>query len=158
MKVTDKYVFFYGSEFSNWYPSYFEWKEQSFNCAEQALMWYKAMTFQNFCVAEDILSTTSPKKQKQLGRSVTGYNENTWSKIRFDIMVKILKAKFSQNDLLRNVLLSTENRVIVEASPTDRIWGIGLGEDDLGIEDESNWKGQNLLGKALMEVREYLRK
>ena len=120
-----------------------------FNSSEQALMWTKANIFQDSIVAENILSTTNQKRIRELGRTVKNYDDVIWSKDRYNIMVDILYAKFSQNYDLMNKLLSTEKADLFEASPYDKIWGIG--SSDVNIIN-----GENLLGKALMEVRNKL--
>ena len=133
-------------EFSNWYACEFKYMGIKFNSSEQALMWTKANIFQDSIVAENILSTTNQKRIRELGRTVKNYDDVIWSKDRYNIMVDILYAKFSQNYDLMNKLLSTEKADLFEASPYDKIWGIG--SSDVNIIN-----GENLLGKALMEVR-----
>jgi ribA/ribD-fused uncharacterized protein len=115
------------------------------------------MYFSDSEVALKILSEKDPKEQKALGRLVKGYDDASWSKIRLGVVTDGNYLKFSQNKVLRDELLSTGDKVIVEGSPYDKIWGVGLQFDDERIEDEKNWNGENLLGKALMEVRSKLR-
>ena len=156
-RITDKYVFFWGSEFSNWFECDFTYKLHKFRNSEQAFMWEKAIYFGDTETAEKILVTPSPNQNKKLGRKVKNFNSNVWLREGYEIMIAVNMTKFSQNSRLKAILLSTENKILVEASPYDQIWGIGLYWEDDRVLDERNWKGMNLLGKALMEVREKLR-
>lgn len=152
-RITDTHIYFWGSELSNWYNCTFNYKGHKFKNSEQAFMWEKAMYFWDNETAQKILNEPNPKKNKLLGRQVKNFKENEWSKISYDIMVNINYCKWSSNTKLKKLLLSTGSKILVEASPFDVIWGIGLHwEDDLVL-NESNWRGQNLLGKVLMEVR-----
>ena len=103
-----------------------------------------------------IAQATQPDKAKALGRAVQNYDDAVWSSVRYDKMVDVLRAKFKE-PFMRDILLRTGDRIIVEASPYDRIWGVGLDVEDTRILDEKNWRGQNLLGKALMDVRAELK-
>ena len=162
MKVTDKHVFFWGEWPSNWYPCVFnaeyEGKEYTFYNSEQYFMFVKAKTFGDEENALKILlEGKNPKKAKQYGRMVKNYDDEKWNEIRYQVMVDANMAKYSQNDELKSLLLSDEfnEKRFVEASPIDGIWGIKCSEKD-ALDDESNWNGQNLLGKALDEVRDKL--
>ena len=104
------------------------------------------------------MSANHPRVYKQLGRTVRGYNEKVWKERREEIVKTGNLNKFGQNSKLRRFLLETDDFVLVEASPYDRIWGIGMYADDPYARDPRRWKGQNLLGFALMDVRETLRK
>ena len=104
-----------------------------------------------------IARATQPDKAKALGRAVQNYDDAVWSSVRYDKMVEVLRAKFKE-PFMRDILLRTGDRIIVEASPYDRIWGVGLDVEDTRILDENQWRGQNLLGKALMEVRAELKR
>lgn len=146
-----KYHFFWGGPFSNWYPARIEYKGHEFKTTEHAFMWEKANFFNDELTASNILRTTSPADAKKLGREVKNFNSDEWSKVSFDIMVNINIAKFEQHLDLQKILCRNDN--FVEASPYDVIWGIGLGLGDPDINDESKWRGQNLLGKALMQVK-----
>jgi ribA/ribD-fused uncharacterized protein len=158
-RITDKYVFFGGSELSNWYeckPNFIKYKGITFFNSEQAFMWEKAIYFGDMEIAKQIVKSPSPKIAKELGRSVKNFNAKMWSQVSYDIMIDVNFAKYSQNLILRDILISTEDKIIVEASPTDSLWGIGLHWSDDRCLDEKNWKGENLLGRALMEVRKKL--
>jgi ribA/ribD-fused uncharacterized protein len=120
------------------------------------MMWRKATLFGDNETASQILAASHPRQAKALGRQVTGFNQRVWDSHRYDAVVAGNLAKFSQHDELRTFLLGTGERVLVEASPVDRIWGIGLAADDPRAGDPAQWRGPNLLGFALMEVREVL--
>jgi ribA/ribD-fused uncharacterized protein len=157
-KVTDTHVYFWGDPtLSNWGPAEFDYMGEHFYNSEQAYMWEKAMFFDDFETAEKILATDNPSVAKDLGREVRNYNDEQWSVVRFGYMVDVCFEKFKQNPHRLETLLSTEDRIIVEASPHDRVWGVGLHWTDEKILDEKNWKGENLLGKALMRVRDGLK-
>lgn len=142
--------------FSQFYSCQFTIDGLTFNCAEQWMMYSKAMLFKDNNIAKEILKTSDPSQIKALGRKVRGYDEAQWGKHRFDIVVTGNMAKFSQNPELMQVLMDTDNAILVEASPSDRIWGVGMGPTDPRVNDITQWNGLNLLGKALMSVREAL--
>lgn len=136
-------------EFSNWYLCDFCYAGQDFISSEQALMWSKAKMFGDEEIAEKILQTTDQGQIKKLGRQVKNYDDKKWAEARYNIMVAILHEKFSQNIELEAVLLSTVGAELYEASPYDKIWGIGSTSTDC-------INGQNLLGKALMQIRKHI--
>lgn len=159
MKRVQGFVFFWGSAdvFSNWHPSVFSVGGIKFNCSEQYMMYAKAMLFGDTEMASAILAERSPREQKALGRKVRGYDDATWAAKCLDVMFIGLLAKFEQNPEMAKVLLDTEDNEIVEASPYDIIWGVGLSESDPRILDKTQWRGTNYLGVVLMRVREALR-
>jgi ribA/ribD-fused uncharacterized protein len=158
-RITDKYVFFWGSEFSNWYPAFFNYKGKRFSNSEQAFMWDKAVFFGDFEIGNEILNNgKNPRDAKQLGRQIKNFDVEEWTEVAYSVMVKVNLCKYEQNPLLLKILLSTGDKTIVEASPQDTIWGIGLHWENDDCLDKTKWKGLNLLGKALMEVRERLKK
>ena len=157
MKVTDEYVFFWGGVFSQWYPCTFIIDDTNFNCAEQWMMLCKAKHFKDVDTAVKIMMAEDPYRQKMLGRSVKKFKINIWNNVAIDYVVSGNVAKFGQNPILLKHLLETENKIIVEASPNDRIWGIGLGEDDPKALDPTLWQGKNWLGISLMRARDMLR-
>ena len=153
MIITNDYVLFYGGPFSNWAESPFELDGITFNCSEQYFMYRKALQFGDTTTANKILKEKSPAIQKELGKKVSGYVESEWNNIRYDVMLTALRAKF-QLPAFKAALLKTEHKTIVEASPYDKIWGIGLTANDPRALNPSEWLGSNLLGKCLMQVRD----
>jgi len=149
-RITDTHHFFWGGPFSNWLHFEFEYKGHAFANTEQAFMWEKAMFFNDPFVADQILNTPSPHANKALGRQVKDFDAEKWSEVCYQIMIDVNMPKWRA---MPNPLLMTEDRMIVEASHEDVIWGIGLAPWDDAVLDESNWKGQNLLGKVLMDIR-----
>jgi ribA/ribD-fused uncharacterized protein len=159
MKEDDKFVFFWqgGDIYSNFYQSNFYLYNKEFSSAEQCFMYSKAIHFQDFQIAKQILKTHEPMNCKNLGRKVKNYNEKEWNILREEKMFQACFAKFAQNEGLKEKLINTSNKILVEASPNDKIWGVGLREDDTEILNPYNWRGQNLLGKVLMKVREIIK-
>lgn len=157
MRTTDKYVFFWNGIYSQWYEAPMTINGVLYRCAEQYMMHQKALFFGDHEIAEKIMLTSHPKDQKTLGRQIKNFNLDRWTKVCLGIVYKGNYAKFTQNEDLKKELLQTGDRIIVEASPFDQIWGIGMGENEEGIEDPINWKGQNLLGWAIMMVRQNLK-
>lgn len=154
MKITNDIVLFWNGPFSNWYPSTFIWDGLQFNCGEQYMMYRKADMFNDDISALKILESNDPKEQKALGRLVKNFDAKAWLAVCVPIMVDGLYCKFDQNLELKHTLLETGNKIIAEASPVDKIWGIGLAKEDPLALDTSTWKGENLLGITLMKVRE----
>lgn len=105
-------------------------------------------------IRAQILQATTPNAAKALGRKISGFNEQDWLKHRYETVVRANKAKFSQNPELNNFLKETGSSIIVEASPVDNIWGIGLAQDHANANNPNLWQGLNLLGFALMQVRD----
>ena len=157
-RVENGMVLFWGSIFSNFHPCQIKTPGVTFNCSEQYFMYYKALHFNDVNIARQILAQTKPGKQKALGRKVKGFDEFEWSKVRYGYMLDACRAKFEQNRDLCRVLLSTYPLTLVEASEFDDVWGIKLGMDDPLAWDKSTWRGLNLLGQVLMEVREEILK
>jgi hypothetical protein len=123
---------------------------------EQFMMYQKAFYFQDDVIGKQILETQDVSTIKELGRRVSGYDDNYWSGIRQIVVYEGLMAKFSQNDRLKGLLLETGNAILAECAVKDRIWGIGVSMKDDDRLDKTKWRGQNLLGYALMMVRERL--
>lgn len=162
-----KFLFFWGHRperdggigkgcLSQWWPCTFTADGQEFSSAEHYMMWRKALLFGDREVAARVLTARTPAEAKVLGRKVSGFDDALWSSARLGIVVEGNLAKFGQDPALRSYLLGTGSRVLVEASPLDRVWGIGLAADDPRALDPSSWLGLNLLGEALMEVRSRL--
>ena len=146
----NKYYFFWKGILSNWAKAPFSVWGKDFTCGEQAMMWAKARLFKDYDSMLNIMKETNPKKIKDMGRAVSGFDENTWIEHRYKLCKEFLVAKFTQCEAARNEILKHKNEILVEASPFDRIWGIGYSEEE-AIENIDNW-GENLLGKLLTEV------
>ena len=143
---------------SNWYPSKFTYSDRLFSSMEQYMMYRKAVCFNDETIAAEILRTDDVAAIKALGRQVSGYDDNVWNGIRQIAIYEGLLSKFSQDEELKQQLLATGDAVLAECAVRDRIWGIGLSMTDTNRFDRSKWKGQNLLGYALMMVRDKLKR
>ncbi|MDY3766242.1 MAG: NADAR family protein [Lachnospiraceae bacterium] len=164
---TMEFIFFWGHTanpgktrkacLSQWYACDFEVDGQKYHTTEQFMMAQKALLFGDRDTYEMIMAADNPKDYKALGRLVKNFVSEIWDKNKLEIVVRGNIAKFSQNEALREFLLETGEKVLVEASPYDGIWGVNLGMDDPKIQNPNNWKGENLLGCALMEARDILR-
>ena len=155
-RATDRYTFFFRPEspFSQWHPARFEVDGLVFGCAEQFMMHGKALLFDDAEVAAEILAAAHPREHKALGRKVRGFDEQAWRGNRERIVLEGNRAKFTQNPDLRAALMATAGTTLVEASPYDRIWGVGLSMDNPAIDDPANWRGKNLLGRILTRLRD----
>ncbi|WP_329104933.1 NADAR family protein [Micromonospora sp. NBC_01699] len=162
-----RYLFFWGHRpqrdgsvgagcLSQWWPSPFEVDGIRYATAEHYMMTAKARLFGDESVAERVLAAGSPGAAKALGRRVRGFDQAVWAAHRFDLVVAGSVAKFGQHPDLRDYLVGTGGRVLVEASPVDPIWGIGLAGTDPLAADPDRWPGLNLLGFALMSARAQL--
>ncbi len=166
MDEPEVFTLFWDGPFSQWYPCYFEIDDVEYNCAEQFMMAEKARLFQDWDTLEMIMDSESPATQKALGRAVDGFEEARWQSddthndqpVCWNIVWRGNVAKFSQNDYLYEILCETSGTTLVEASPVDTIWGIGLGQEDPRCHHREAWRGMNWLGEVLTEVREYLKK
>jgi ribA/ribD-fused uncharacterized protein len=162
-----KYLFFWGHRpqrdgsigtgcLSQWWPSAFTVDGVPFATAEHYMMWRKALLFGDEEAARRIVVASHPRQAKMLGRRIHGFDEQMWVAERRGIVLEATLAKFGQRPELRDFLVGTGERILVEASPTDRIWGIGLAATDGRTADPAQWQGLNLLGFALMQAREKL--
>lgn len=154
----EDYVFFYGSCYSQWasYPIVID--DITYNCNEQFMMSEKARLFNDDDSLSAIMKARHPSIQKALGKKVKNFDKDEWEKIAKDVVFKANYAKFTQHPELTVKLLKTGDKIIVEASPTDCIWGVGLAVDDELVLDPKNWRGTNWLGECIMKVREQLKK
>jgi ribA/ribD-fused uncharacterized protein len=163
-----KYLFFWGhtprqanvvdkSCFSQWFPAAFEVAGTTYATAEHWMMAEKARLFGNDEIRRRIIAAQHPNEAKKLGRHVTGFDPQVWDAQKYDLVKAGNYHKFSQHPPLQAYLLATGTRVLVEASPVDTIWGIGLAADSPDAANPAGWQGPNLLGFALMEVRDQLR-
>ncbi|MBG0816846.1 NADAR family protein [Planomonospora sp. ID82291] len=142
---------------SQWWPADFTVDGVVYRTAEHFMMAGKARLFGDEETAAEIVAAGHPKRAKDLGRRVRGFDERAWQAARSDLVVRGNLAKFAQHPELGGFLLGTGDRVLVEASPVDRIWGIGLAAGDERAGRPETWRGLNLLGFALMQVRQALR-
>lgn len=160
-----KYLYFWGhtpkvvghidkSCLSQWYLAPFMVDDVHYPTAEHYMMAQKAKLFGDMAIFYQIIHARHPKQAKDLGRKIAGFDEAIWLTHRFDIVVAGNLAKFNQNLALKTYLLSTGNRILVEASPVDKVWGVGLAQDNEDINHPLKWQGLNLLGFALMTVRD----
>lgn len=141
---------------SQWWICEFNNDGIKFLSTEHWMMYHKALLFNDNKIAEQILKCATPKEAKALGRKVSNFDNDTWINHRMSIVVEGNCLKFNQNEDLKTFLLNTKQSVLVEASPFDEIWGVGLSKDSAKIHNPNNWHGLNLLGFALMEVRDIL--
>ena len=142
---------------SQWYPSKFHDLGHDFTCGEQYMMVQKAGLFGDDEIRKAILAEKYPGQMLALGRSVSGFKQAEWNQLKYTIVLNGNWRKFSQNQELKQYLLSTGDSILVSAAANDDIWGIGYSEDHPNAWDPKKWRGQNLLGFALMEVRDALR-
>lgn len=162
-----KYIFFWShrpkrmgiidqSCFSQWWKSSFTVENIKYQSAEHWMMAEKAKLFNDEKMFKKIINASSPAFAKKLGSQIEKFDEKTWDKHKFDIVIKGNFYKFSQNKSLKEYLINTGQRVLAEASPIDKIWGIGLSKDNKNIENPLLWEGKNLLGFAIMKAREQI--
>ncbi|MGI4872340.1 MAG: NADAR family protein [Janthinobacterium lividum] len=162
-----KYLLFWGHKaspdgavtkscFSQWWPAAFTVAGDTYATAEHWMMAEKARLFHDTDVLAQILAAKSPAEAKKLGRKIRGFDAAAWDAQKSEIVRTGNLHKFSQHPDLAAFLLATGERVLVEASPVDAIWGIGLAADHADAENPASWRGENLLGFALMEVRDEL--
>ncbi len=158
LKLYNTYNFFYNGYLSNWAEVPFIDQETyiPYNCSEQYMMHQKALLFNDFETAQAIMFKKHPREQKELGRKVRNFDFSIWSSHAQQIVYEGCFYKFTQNKDAYEYLLSTAGTYLVEASPYDTIWGIGIGKDNPKIHDPKNWKGSNWLGQVLTSLREDL--
>lgn len=167
-KARPRLLFFWGHQpskdgritascFSQWWPAPFTADGSRYPTAEHWMMAAKARLFGDTEMAARVLEAGSPKQAKELGRGVKGFDAAAWDREKFGIVAEGSFQKFSQNKDIGEFLLATGDQVLVEASPVDRIWGIGLAADDEKAANPLLWRGENLLGFALMQARDRLR-
>lgn len=152
--MTETFHFFWGGPFSQFANSPFTLNAKRFPTAEHYMMWRKATLFGDDSIAAEILAAKTPGKAKGLGRRVKRFNPEIWDREKRGIVAAGSYAKYTQNPQFLGRLMNTRPATLVEASPMDVIWGIGLAEDDPRAQDRSQWLGQNLLGEILTQTRE----
>ena len=164
----NKFLFFWGHQrkkngevsascFSQWWTEPFTVNNVKYASAEHWMMAQKAELFGDFEAKQDVLLARTPGEAKQIGRRVRNFDPVKWDNEKYSIVINGNLHKFRQSPQLKEFLVNTGKRVLVEASPVDRIWGIGLSADDEAASNPIRWKGENLLGFALMEVRDILK-
>ena len=141
-------------EFSNWYRRDFVIDDFKYFCAEQYMMAQKAKLFHDSERYTRIFRANTPDGCKALGKEVTPFDPKTWDSISYDVVKTANRAKFEQNPDLMKMLLDTGDSIIAEASPNDKIWGIGMNAETAAKTDSADWTGKNKLGKILMELRD----
>ncbi len=163
-----KFLFFWGhtpskdgsiikSCFSQWWKASFSKENENYKTAEHFMMAEKARLFQSLEIRAEIIACEHPAEVKKLGRKVANFNSKIWDEQKYAIVKEANLLKFSQHADLKEFLVNTKDRVLVEASPVDAIWGIGLAQNDPDAQNPNLWQGENLLGFALMEVRDEIK-
>lgn len=167
-QVNPEYIFFSGFQpnkdgsigkscLSQWWPSNFTENEIVYKTVGHYILSWKAKLFGDIKTANAILNKRFPKDVKELSRTISNFNADVWNDYKYTIAKQGNYLKFSQNDALKQFLITTGNTIIVEANPSDKVWGIGLTEDESIAKNPNNWEGQNLFGFTLMEVRDELK-
>ncbi|AQS10444.1 swarming motility protein YbiA [Clostridium saccharobutylicum] len=162
-----EYIFFWGHQktlngtvtktcLSQWYQEPFEMNNFTYQCAEQYMMAEKARIFKDEEALDKILKAYHPNQMKLIGKNIKNFDLKIWNEVKFDIVKIANLGKFSQNYKLKKYLRSTKNKILVQASPHDKVWGIGFSENDCLSQNPLYWNGENLLGFVLMNVREIL--
>lgn len=151
MKITDKFILFFSKRdvCSNFYPCVIFYDGHEFNCSEQLFMYLKAIFFKDSTMATNILKSKTPQEAKRYGRMIRNFDTLLWDSYKDDIMLEAIKAKYGCCISFRKFVEEYKDKTFVEASPYDKIWGIGLSETDPDATDPSKWKGENRLGKCI---------
>ncbi|NBO22655.1 NADAR family protein [bacterium] len=152
------FVFFWRGKFSQWvkHPLLIDGVE--YCCCEQYMMYQKALIFNDLESAEKIMSTSSPRQHQLLGREIKNFEQSVWDSHKFAVVYKGNYYKYKQNEELKNLLFSfPDNSIFVEASPIDKVWGVGRSVEETECSDPSKWLGINLLGNVLTSVRSVLK-
>jgi ribA/ribD-fused uncharacterized protein len=152
----EKFTLFWNGPFSQWHRCVFIIDGVQYNCAEQYMMAMKAYLFGDQLVYDKIMKSGNPRDQKQFGRKVSNFIAHIWDEIARDVVFRGNLGKFSQNEDLKNQLFDTKGTTLVEASPYDSIWGIGLSADSPKAQKRELWQGSNWLGEVLNAVRDQL--
>ena len=162
-----KYIFFWGHTdrnndrtgkyvFSQWHEAPFTVDGILYRTSEHWMMSKKALLFGDFVSSDKVLQCEKPAEAKAIGRAISGYDDELWNASKYEIVKTGNFHKFAQNQDLRKYLINTQAKIIVEASPVDAVWGIGMAQDHKSIMNPEAWRGENLLGFAIMEVRDML--
>jgi len=158
---TDNFIFFWhlgerNEKFHNWYHSDFTLEGIKYCCVEQYMMAKKALMFSDLESYTRIMNSSNPEQIKAFGRLVKNFKPEIWDSAKDEVVYNACYAKFSQNEELKKLLISTEGCTIAEASPDDAIWGIGLAEDHPDAKDPGKWPGEGRLGTIIEKVRRKL--
>lgn len=159
MRITDTHLYFWDTIYSQWYTELNLFKDEDgyvYANAEKYMMMEKAKVFNDIKIYEAMKKTDFPNNVKALGKKVRGFNEAEWDKHKINIVTKASMLKFGQNEHLMDTMIEHKDLILVEASPYDKIWGIGLLETDDRVLDQEKWDGENLLGLCLMNARRKL--
>ncbi|RYD66888.1 MAG: NADAR family protein [Sphingomonadales bacterium] len=156
MSEVERFTFFWSGPFSQWHKSAFNLDGVVYNTAEQYMMAEKARLFRDHEACARILAATDPRDQKAIGRRVRDFDESRWNTAARDIVYRGNRAKFTTHRDLLTTLFNTQGTTLVEASPLDTIWGIGLAADDPDANDRTKWRGTNWLGEVLTNLRDTL--
>lgn len=156
MRITDDFVFFWHGPFSQWYPSPMIINGASFNCAEQWMMYGKAKLFNAHNIAQQIMETDQPKEQKRLGRTIPNFDFDQWTQVCNSLVELGTYNKFIQNSDLFVELERNKDKFFVEASPYDKVWGIGLNVDNDDVLTIEKWRGENRLGSCINNARDLI--
>ena len=154
----ETYSLFWGGPYSQWEKSDIEFANVNFTSAEQMMMYSKAILFENVALAKTIMKEDNPRVLKKYGRDVKGFDVARWNTVCNEIVYAATYCKFMQNVDFFDHMMKDEADVIVEASPYDKIWGIGLGENDPRALIREEWLGENRLGQIITDVREFIRR
>lgn len=155
--MSEKFTFFYGGHASQWAACTFAIDGVKYNCAEQYMMAQKAILFDDAAALQIIMNTDNPKIQKAAGRTVKNFDKILWEQNAKLFVYRANMAKFTQNSEFLEWLMGTDGTTLVEASPWDKIWGIGLDSTDPRAKDRTTWQGTNWLGEIITQVREDLK-
>jgi ribA/ribD-fused uncharacterized protein len=149
----ERFTFFWHGPFSQWHRCRFTVNGVLYNCAEQYMMAGKARLFTDFNALQKIMAATDPSIHKKVGRAVRGFDEGKWNAVAKEVVYNGNHAKFTQNPTLLKALLDTYGTTLVEASPYDKIWGIGMHATDRNAQRRATWQGKNWLGEVLTQLR-----
>jgi len=155
--IPNKYHFFWGGNYSQWVPAEFSFHDVDFNTAEQFMMLGKAIVSEDYETANKIMKSDDPSVQKKLGRSVKNFDESKWDLYKYEIVLLGNFLKSTQvNEYAELVPMDSDVDLFVEASPYDKVWGIKMGVSDPDHTDPKKWKGENLLGYVITDIRDLL--
>jgi len=155
-RITETHAYFWNSLYSQWYTTSNQFQENGIDYpnAEKYMMVKKANVFKDYKILNEMVKSDNPRLIKKLGRKIKNFDDKTWDKYKIDIVTQASYLKFTQNPELLKIMIEHKDLTLVEASPEDKIWGIGLHFSNDNVLDETKWQGENLLGKCLMKARD----